>query len=381
MTMYKVYCTKCADYSQVEAKLSELLETMGGAEQFVKPGQKIALKPNLLRASEPSTATTTHPAVVAAAGKLFGRVAGSVLLAESPGSGYAYDRKSLEKTYQACGMQKIAAESGIKLNYDTTFETVSFPQGKLTKRFEIITPIRACDAYINLCKFKTHNLTYMTGGVKNLFGVIPGRTKPGYHGTMPSRELFAGMLLDLAALVPPALTIMDAVVGMEGEGPGSGTARPIGFLMASADPLSLDIVAADMMGISSDKNPLLAEAKKRNLASCIADVQIVGANINELRIPNFKLPSSYVNPKAGRLMLLFVPVAKAFFSVDPRIIPSKCVACGACKNACPREAITIDKTAHIDKKKCIRCYCCHEMCMYNAVEMHRGLLYKMVNKG
>src|ERR1035437_7687866 len=263
--MSKVYIVRCSDYSQVEIKLAELIEMMGGVEQFVKPNERIALKPNLLLATEQEKAVTTHPSVLAATGKIFGKVAGSIVLAESPGSGYAYDKKTLEKTYQVCGMTDAAKDGGIELNFDTSFETVSFPEGRLVKRFEVITPILRCDGYFNLCKLKTHSLMIMTGGVKNIFGVIPGRSKPGYHSTMTTRELFAGMLLDLAALVPPKLTIMDAVTGMEGDGPFNGTPRHIGLLIASSDPLSLDVVVSEIMGLPKEKNPLLVEARKRNL--------------------------------------------------------------------------------------------------------------------
>ena len=220
----------------------------------------------------------------------------------------------------------------------------------------------------------------MTGAIKNTFGIIPGRTKTGYHGTMTTREQFAAMLLDLIALCPPKLTIMDAVIGMEGEGPGGGTPRTIGLLMASTDPLALDIVASQIMGLPQERNPFLIEAKKRGLHPFgIDEVETIGMPKEELRIEGFKLPSSF-SKNGFRIMRLIGPVAKTLFTVDPRIIKANCVACGACKNACPRDAITIDKVAKIDKKKCIRCYCCHEMCKYHAVELHRNLLYRMVNK-
>jgi uncharacterized protein (DUF362 family)/NAD-dependent dihydropyrimidine dehydrogenase PreA subunit len=361
-------------------KLAELIEMMGGASQFVKPGQQIALKPNLLLAAEQERAATTHSSLLAATGKIFGKVARSIILAESPGSGYAYDKKTLEKTYKICGMQDAAEAAGIELNYDTSFETVSFPEGKLVKRFEIITPILKCDSYINLCKLKTHGLMIMTGGVKNIFGVIPGRSKPGYHSTMTTQELFAGMLLDLLALVPPKLTIMDAVVGMEGDGPFNGTPRHIGLLIASADPLSLDIVVSAMMGIPKEKDPLLVEATKRNIyPSGIEDVEVIGVPLEQIYIPSFKLPGSFIKENKRVLGSFLKPLVKNSFTVDPRVIKSLCTACGTCKNACPRDAIVINKVAAIDKKKCIRCYCCHEMCQYNAIELHKSLLYKLVN--
>ena len=379
--MSKVYIVRCPDYSQVDMKLAELIEMMGGVERFVRPGQRIALKPNLLLAAEKDKAVTTHPSVLAATGKIFGKVAGSIVLAESPGSGYAYDKKMLAKTYQVCGMQDAAETAGIELNYDISFETVSFPEGKLVKRFEIITPILRCESYFNLCKFKTHGLMIMTGGVKNVFGVIPGRSKPGYHSTMTTPELFAGMLLDLVALVPPKLTIMDAVVGMEGDGPFNGTPRHIGLLIASTDPLSLDIVVSEMMGIPNEKNPLLVEAKKRNLhPSGIEEVDVIGVPLEQLYIPDFKLPGSFTKENKRVLWSFLKPLIKKSFTVDPRIIKSKCTACGTCKKACPRDAIEINKVAKIVKKKCIRCYCCHEMCQYKAIELHKSLLYKLVNK-
>lgn len=378
--MSKVYIVRCPHYSQVDEKLAELIEMMGGAAQFVEPNQRIAIKPNLLLAAGQEKAVTTHPSILAATGKVFGNVAGGMVLAESPGSGYAYDKKTLAKTYQACGMQDAAESSGIELNFDTSFETISYPEGKLVKRFEIITPILRCDSYINLCKFKTHGLMIMTGGVKNIFGVIPGRSKPGYHSTMTTRELFAGMLLDLAALVPPKLTIMDAVVGMEGDGPFNGTPRHVGFLIASTDPLALDVVVSEMMGIPKQKNPLLAEAKKRNLhPSCIEEIEVIGVPLEQTYIPGFKLPASFTKEHKSVLGSFLMPLVKNSFTIDPRIIKSKCTACGTCKKACPRDAITIDKVARIVKKECIRCYCCHEMCQYDAVELHKSLLYKLFN--
>ena len=316
--MNKVYIVRCDDYSQVEMKLTELIEMMGGVEQFVKPGQRIALKPNLLLAAEQEKAATTHSSLLAATGKIFGKITHSIILAESPGSGYAYDKKTLEKTYRVCGMKDAAENAGIELNYDTSFETISFPEGKLVKRFEIITPILRCDSYINLCKLKTHGLMIMTGGVKNIFGVIPGRSKPGYHSTMTTSELFAGMLLDLVAMVPPKLTIMDAVVGMEGDGPFNGTPRHVGLLIASTDPLSLDIVASEMIGLPNEKNPLLVEAKKRNIhPSGIEDIEVIGMPLEQLYIPGFKLPGSFTKENkrvSGAFLKLFVILSENGFT-------------------------------------------------------------------
>jgi uncharacterized protein (DUF362 family)/NAD-dependent dihydropyrimidine dehydrogenase PreA subunit len=377
----KVFIVECKDYKQVDMKLAELIIMLGGIEKFVKPDQRVVLKPNLLSAADPDKAVTTHPSVITAIGNILKKVTNIIVIAESPGSGYNYDKKVLEKTYKVCGIEDAANNAGIELNFDTSFETISFPAGRLVKRFEIITPIRQCDCYINLCKLKTHGLMYMSGAIKNIFGVIPGRSKPGYHSTMTNSALFAGVLLDLATLEPPKLTIVDAVVGMEGDGPFSGEPRPVGLLLASEDLLSLDIVLSEMMGIPADNNPLLVEARRRNMfPSNLDDVHIVGMDKKELRIDGFKLPASYSKQRKNDISRggFLMGLVKRSYTVEPRIKKSNCTACGVCQKACPRDAIQIiDKCSVIDKKTCIRCYCCHEMCQYNAIELHKSFLYRM----
>jgi ferredoxin len=136
-----------------------------------------------------------------------------------------------------------------------------------------------------------------------------------------------------------------------------------------------------MMGIPQEKNPLLVEAKKRKLhPSCVEDVEVIGVPMEQLHLHDFKLPASFTKENKSVLGVFLKPLIKNSFTVDPRIIKSKCTACGTCKKACPRDAIVINKVAAIVKKKCIRCYCCHEMCQYDAVELHKSLLYKLINK-
>ena len=199
--MDKVYVLRCPDYEQIGAKMAELVAMMGGLGQFAAPGEKIVLKVNLLRPTEPEKAVTTHPAMVAAVGRLARNEGTSPIIADSPGSGYQYTDKTLDKFYQTCGMYEAAKEAGLEVNLDTTYRAVSFPDGRLIKRFEIITPVVEADGVFNLCKLKTHLLTGMTGAVKNSFGVIPGLAKPGYHAKLQSKSHFANMLLDLAAYV------------------------------------------------------------------------------------------------------------------------------------------------------------------------------------
>ena len=218
----RVYVVKCGEYAQTENKMNELLEMMGGMNRFVRKGEDIALKVNLLREARPDEAVSTHPAVVAAVARMVMKEKAKPLIVDSPGSGFRYTKAVLEKIYHTNGMWQAAEDSGAELNFDTSFEKLSFPEGELIKWFEVITPVLKADGMLNLCKLKTHSFTHMTGAVKNHFGVIPGRTKPGYHAKLADKNLFVDMLLDLMHAVPSRISIMDAVVAMEGDGPGTG---------------------------------------------------------------------------------------------------------------------------------------------------------------
>ena len=171
-----------------------------------------SLKANLLAAAEPEEAITTHPAVTAAAGKMAKAAGAAPVIADSPGSGFQYTEGTLKRDYRTCGMYDAAAEAGIDVNLDTTYQAISFPEGVLAKRLDVITPVVKADGVFNLCKLKTHTYMGMTGAVKNHFGIIPGLAKPGYHAKLHDTDRFADMLLDLAAYVAPRVSIMDAVL-------------------------------------------------------------------------------------------------------------------------------------------------------------------------
>ena len=311
----------------------------------------------------------------------------TAILADSPGSGFKYNEKMLKRIYRTCGLKETCETAGIKLNFDTSAEEVSYPEGKLIKRFEVITPILESDGVLNLCKLKTHLFMHMTGAVKNSFGVIPGLTKPGYHAKLRDPEHFANMLIDLSNFVAPRLSIMDAVVGMEGEGPNAGDPRHVGLILASTNPFAIDVVAGEIIGIDSQKNTVLTEAAKRGLGPTRLDeVHLVGIEKSDLRVPDFKLPATiYGETGLGGLpwyQRLLSPSFKDGMSVKPRIDKEKCIACGSCYEACPVDAITLyeKEYSEIDDDKCIRCYCCHEMCQYDAVFLHKSLLYRFVNR-
>jgi len=381
-----VYIVKCESYEKADEKINELINLMGGISQFAKKGEKITLKANLLGAVPPEKAVSTHPSIVAAVGKLAKKEGAIPLIADSPGSGYLYNESTLKKLYKTCGMYDAAEQAGIDVNMDTGYERVSFPQGKLMKQIDVIKPITQADAVFNICKMKTHLYMHVTGAVKNHFGIIPGLSKVGFHAKLFDKERFADMLLDLSLYVAPRLTIMDAVLAMEGEGPGaSGTPRHVGLLLASTSDLALDVAAGEIMGLPHEHNPVLMAAKRRDASPYkIEDVNVIGEDLSSIKITNYKFPSTVKgfsktvekNPAVRNLL-------KSALTKYPVVAKERCIGCGMCATACPQKMITIiphkkKKVAVISLKDCIRCYCCHELCPHKAIDIKSKFVTKIL---
>lgn len=383
----QVYAASCPDYGQAEGAIRALVEQMGGMGRFVRPGERIVLKANLLRAAPPESAICTHPAVVEAVAKLVKEAGGTPVICDSPG-GALHKEAVLRSLYEKTGMAAAAAAAGAELSIDSSTRTVSLPEGKVLRQAEIITPVAEADGVIDLCKMKTHVLMSMTGAVKNLFGVIPGLSKVGYHATHPDHATFADVLLDLTGYVKPRLSLMDGILAMEGDGPGSsGTPRQAGLLLASANPLALDTAAGAIMNLPRQDNPVLLAAERRGLTPCrMEDVELIGGTVEELRMADYKFPAS----TKSNLMDFLGPLArpaerlcKKALSQTPRIDGAKCVGCGICAKSCPGQAIAMTapgKKARISQKACIHCYCCHELCPQKAVELHQSWLGRLLTK-
>jgi len=372
----------CADYDPklVSAALKESLDLLGGLERFVQPGQRVLLKVNLLMAADPEKAITTHPAVVEAMVRMVQALGAHPVIGDSPGA-VPYTPGGLRRAYRVSGLQDVAARTGAELNFDTTVVSVSNPDGVLIKRFEVIRPAVEADVLISMPKLKTHMFTWFTGATKNLFGVVPGVAKVGYHGKLPTLDRFAEMLLDLIVAVRPALHVMDGVLAMEGDGPGlRGRPRHAGGLLASSNAAALDAVACDLIGLDPMRLELLQAAVRRGWWSGrVEDIEVLGAQREDISLPGFKLPSSMAkNPRAfDRLGVVSERMAewligRTRYSFTPRPEPQAhiCTGCKLCVNACPQQAITIrNRHAVIDDKNCIRCYCCHELCPEAAVDI------------
>lgn len=353
--------------------MEEALSLLGGLEQWVRPGMRVAIKPNLVHKSRPEQCAVTHPAIVAAVARRVIALGAEAVLAESPGG--VYNQSVLKGVYAASGMQEAARQTGMQLNFDCSQQTVHSEQAAVYREMPILTPLAQADLIINIAKLKSHTLTVYSGATKNLYGAIPGLVKAELHFRFQSREAFADMLVDIAQAVAPQLSIIDGVWGMEGEGPGTGDPRHMGVILASASPYAADDAAVRLLGFERGEIPVLAAAEKRGL---LGQVQVAGEKIEDHLVEAFVRASDSDGSLAGAKLpgWLARPISR-WLALKPKIVAKRCVGCGICVKVCPAHVIKIKGgKAHIAKKNCIRCFCCMEFCPKKAVAPYRPWLFR-----
>lgn len=370
MSLISVQKTDCYEPETLRKAVDAHFAALG-VEADLRPGMKVLLKPNLLAARKPEQGVTTHFALVqAVADWLLERGITDILLADSPGG--LYNEARLRAVYAASGMDQLR---DVPLNFDAASSPVEQPRGKVCRRFDIIRPIQEADYIINLPKVKTHGMTVVSLGIKNLFGAVPGLEKPAIHCRWPGWQEFAGMLLDLADLVKPAVTLVDGVLAMEGDGPAGGATRQLGYTFASRDLFTLDwFLSGQVMGIPPREVPMLRQALERGWVE--ESPHLTGDSLGEI--------SPFVRPKSqsadfadhlpGFLRRPVKGLLGGIFRPKPRVDREKCVGCGRCGESCPQKIITLaEGKAVIDTRRCISCFCCQEMCPVKAITAKRGV--------
>ncbi len=339
----------------------------------IAPSARVLLKPNLLAKHAPGACVTTHPAVLRAVVQaLKRRGAAKITLADSSAGPYA--ARIMEAIYEVSGLATVCQEEGVQLHTGTAYGPTP-SKGRLVQSFNLIEPVRKADILINLPKMKTHMLTRMSCGVKNLFGTIPGLQKAELHLRFPDVKRFAAMLVDLAETVPPTLTIVDAVESMEGNGPSGGTAKFTGRIFGGEDVWTIDLFAAHLMGMPVPSAPTVAEAVRRGLcAAAFAPSMVEGPEELKKPVAGFRHPSA---AKGGGLSWAS-PLVARFAAPRPKVNTKKCIGCGQCAAICPAHTIRVEKgKAHIYQADCIKCFCCHEICPVKAIDVKHIPLFNL----
>ena len=371
-----VAVVECRSYDPgvVEKAVARAVDLLGGIGQFVREGERILLKPNLLSAKDPDRAITTHPAIARAVTELVRAAGGVVEIGDSPGGAI----RGVERVWRNTKFLDLSEETGAPL---LSFEASGSEELRGEARsYMVAKPVLEADGVINLPKMKTHVLTLYTGAIKNIFGVIPGFMKARFHSVAPRPVPFSRLLIDLFALIRPRLRlhVMDAVVAMEGDGPSGGSPREVGVVLASADAVALDSVASRMMGYRERQVPTVRLAEERGLGVAALDrIEVVGDDPWALAPLEFELPATGAyNYIPDFLVRLLEPLVWAHpeMSADRGC---RGTACGLCVRSCPVRAIEmVAGTPKVDFASCIECLCCHEVCPHDAVEVRLSWLAK-----
>lgn len=371
--MSYVAIDKCTSYEQdqVYRCISRICDWAHMPE--VK-GKKILVKPNILSDAKPEDCITTHPEVVRAVIRMLkSKGALAIYVGDSPGL------HSPSFCGKVCGIEAVCKEEGVTWCDFTHSPTTKLIAGT-RHRLPMASILDNVDMVFSVSKFKTHQLMYSTGAVKNLFGTIPNINKAACHVKCPNRESFARLVVGIHETIKPAFCIMDAIIGMEGAGPANGRPRAVNLLMASDNCFAMDSAQAVIMGYDTKDIPILNEARKRRIMPKEITYPILDAN--DLIIPDFDRIE--IREKTNFIRTLVVPFftkgmqkRKQKMEPAPHFDDQKCIRCLRCVNICPPKALSLaveeDGTRHVicDYDKCIRCYCCHEMCPVDAIKISK----------
>ena len=351
------------EYGSLRRHVFEMLEAYIG--DAVSRGSHVVIKPNLLAPASPEQGILTHPLVVKAAVEYVLECGGHPTVSDSPAMG------SFRKILEVSGIAEVLA--GLDVTFAEFKTSLDVDVGAPFHRIQLAEDALGADLLINLPKLKTHSQMLLTLGVKNLFGCVVGFKKPEWHlRTGIDRDLFAALLVRIYAKLRPAVTILDGVLAMEGQGPGKGgVPREVGVLMACDDAVAIDTAVCRMIGLDPEKLPSLKAAIQAGLGDGSVEIEGDLPRIEDFRLP--RISPVVFGPRWSHGFL------RRHLVQRPIVDKPLCKSCGDCRRYCPAGAISQQKeTLHFDYDKCIRCYCCLEVCPHGALKAEEPMLGKLV---
>jgi len=376
----KVVILECDSYNfdKVYEKLKIGFKLLGGIEEFVKPNENILLKPNVLAAALPEKAVTTHPVVFEAVAKILKESSVNLKYGDSPG--FNKPNVALKK----CGIYDIAKKLNIELADFESGKRIEYKEAKYKywKDFDIANGVLEADGIVSISKMKAHQLTRITGSVKNQFGCLYGLNKAKMHVKIPSAVNFSKLLVDINMFLKPRLYIMDGIVAMEGNGPASGNPRNMNVLLISSDPVALDSTFCRIIDLEPSFVATNKFGKDFGLGTYLEDeIELLGDDIKKFIKKDFNVVRREVKDSA---LFGFLNPIRNFIVRYPAIDNKNCTKCGICVESCPVDGKAISFKNGDKKKlpiynynKCIRCYCCQEVCPNNAIYVKTPFLAKL----
>jgi len=343
--------------SALETVLAEQIASFGGVS-----GKKIMLKPNLLLWRRADDIACVHPSVIVeTAGIFLDAGAAEVAVLENPGV------QTAPAILHSMGIFDELKKRNVKIANFADYRKMSMPENVRFHNLELAAEFLEFDAVVDIAKAKTHAMMTLTLCVKNLFGLVKGSERMGWHLAVGKDfSQFADMLLDIWLTVRPRFNILDAVTCMEGNGPGSGTAVQRGFLAGSSDSLALDASSAAVLGVPDLL--LLRNAKQRGLLPEFTNSGEVPP-VNPLKLPD---PPGILVEWGVFLPPFLKPFLRNFVISKPLLDKNLCVGCGLCVKVCPPQSLKLKNGKPVfNLPECIRCYCCQEHCPKGAIRPYK----------
>jgi len=280
--------TRASNYDrpEIDQAVTTLLDAWGGMGHFVKPGDRVLLKPNLLTGSRPTKECVTRIELVAAVARQVQAVGGKPFLGDSPAFG------SAQGVALANGYAPLLAELNLPLvefqGKRYAVDSDQFQHLRLSKE------AMEADVVINLPKVKSHMQLTVTLGVKNLFGCVPGKMKAWWHMEAgKDKERFGAMLVETAKAIDADLTILDGIIGHEGNGPSAGEPRFLGWLGAADNVFALDRAVIDILGVDPAQVPTIVAADRLGYApAAYTDLIFPLLSPSDLSLQDWKLPDN-----------------------------------------------------------------------------------------
>ena len=375
-----VAVVRCPSYEAeaLSKAVRRSLELLGGVRAFLAPGSKLFVKINHLSPhAPPDRAICTHPSFLREVLRVLLEWDVRVTVGDDVNFGGP-------DGFQASGFRQVCAELGVKLVNlrETGFVEIPVP-GALLDSIYVGRPILEADLVLNLPKLKTHSFTIFTGAVKNLYGVIPYGQRLDGHRRFVRNDVFSRMLVDVFSAIPRQFTIMDAVIGMEGEGPSSGIPKKIGLVISGGDAVAVDAIASSIAGYDPLQVITTSEAHKRNLGlGDLEHIQVVGEDLVKIRVGDFRPSAAASFLFRRRLPSRLYAYLSGELILTPEVIPDKCTACLECLTACPTQTIRqVRNAAWVEETGCIHCLCCHEVCVHRSIRLKQRPFGRLIRGG
>lgn len=371
-----VVLKKCEEYDleKVKKVLIEGLDLIGGVGAFVKKDEKVLLKVNSLMNTPVEKPACTHPVMLRAVIQILKPITKNIFVGDSPGVG----------TFEFCakrnGLKEVIDSEGATLVNILKEEYELINKNPLKYRsFKTDPLIGEMDKIINLPRFKTHGLMYLTLCIKNMFGLIPGTSKPGYHlraGT--DKRLFSQMFIDIFNSRLPDLNILDGIIGMEGNGPGGGDPVNLKVILMGANGFAVDLVAPKIVGLNPYDVYINEVYRDDVLKGKELEVKVMGEKIEDVFHKGFKSVPRESFTKPG----FFFKLIKGLITPKQIYIKQKCTGCLRCVQHCPVKCLEHSKKKGIkcDYNACIRCFICQEICPEDAIRLRKPLLSMFVRR-